>query len=369
MISDLVTDQRVNKVSLYLVRKGCDVLLVGREFNDSPALPTRGYKTARLKCYFRKGILQYAEFNLRLFFYLLFNKADIYVSNDLDTLVPNYILSVTRHKPLVYDSHEYFTGQAELSAKPFKKKIWRLVEQMILPRLKYAYTVNRSISELYKKEFGIDMKVVRNLPLKRNSADEHCDEENNDLPSSKKILVMQGAGINYDRGYEEAVLAMQWLPDDYLLVIIGDGLILPKLKEMVSKAGLESKVKFIARVPYEKLYSYTSKGYLGLSLDKPGAINNTFSLPNKLFDYIHAGIPVLTTSLPELERIVRDYKVGTCIDANDLQPGTIASAIAGIESNPGLYQEWKKNTCTAAQVLNWENESFILDEVYGALLQ
>lgn len=371
VITDLVTDQRVHKVSLFLTNKGCQVLLIGRRFKDSPSTGKRSYQVQRIKCYFRKGMLQYAEFNLRLFFKLLVTPADVFVSNDLDTLLPNYLVSSLRNKHLVYDSHEYFTGMPELKHRRFKRYIWKQLEGWILPKLKASYTVNDSIRKLYVDEYGIDMKVVRNLPLLTDHSLELAsptldNEESGRFPPGRKILVMQGAGINQGRGYEEAIAAMKYLSREYLLVIIGSGLILEQLKLKVNQDQLQEKVMFIPRVPYNQLANYTKQAFLGLSLDKPLSLNNALSLPNKLFDYIHAGVPVLATSLIEVRNIVEGYKIGICIEHPE--PQIIAATILKINDDEQRYDQWKKNTRAAARELHWDAETKKLDQVYDPIL-
>jgi glycosyltransferase involved in cell wall biosynthesis len=383
VISDLNTDQRVHKVAMFLHENNCDLLVVGREFNDSLSLSERPYRTKRLRCKFRKGILQYLEYNLRLFWFLIFKKADFYISNDLDTLLPNFIVSKFRRVPLVYDSHEYFTGVPELNDRHLKRKAWKLLERWILPKIKYAYTVNQSISNLYKKEYGIDMKVVRNLPVNAlksvpNAGDESKDGLSiknvssiknipEDVPSDRTILIMQGAGINHDRGYEEAIMAMEYLPDNFLLLIIGNGVIIDKLKALTIKKSLEQKVTFFPKVPYEELGSYTQQAFLGLSLDKPVSINNEFSLPNKIFDYMKAGVPVFSSSLPEIIKIMEQFGVGRCIDKVD--PQIIARNILEIYNDPETYRRWKLNTSTALKELNWDKEKPVLMEIYRDLIK
>ncbi len=391
VISDLNSDQRVHKVAMFLHENNCEVLLIGREFSDSLPVSERPYRTKRLRCRFRKGILQYLEFNLLLFWFLVFNKSDFYISNDLDTLLPNFIVSKFRGSPLVYDSHEYFTGVPELKDRHLKRKTWKLLERIIFPKIKYAYTVNQSISNLYKKEYGIEMKVVRNFPV---HTDKHITDLSKDqepknvlkledipktnrlpaignasalLPSGKTILIMQGAGINHDRGYEEAIMAMRFLPDDFLLLIIGNGVVIDKLKSLTISKGLEQKVIFIPKVPYEELGSYTQQAFLGLSLDKPVSINNEFSLPNKIFDYIKAGVPVLSSSLPEIRKILEQFGVGRCIDK--VNPEIIARTILEIYNDPETYKTWKLNTSTALKELNWEKEKPVLMEIYRDLIK
>ena len=161
---DLYTDQRMDKMSLFLHKKGFDVTLVGRCYGDSPVLSPRPYKTKRLRLLFRKGFIFYAEYQFRLLLYLLFHKCDLLVSNDLDTLLPNYLVSKWRKKPLVYDSHEYFCGELSVVSKPISYKVWHGIERRIFPKLKTVITVSQSIVDQYEKEYGVRPYLVRNIP-------------------------------------------------------------------------------------------------------------------------------------------------------------------------------------------------------------
>ena len=105
-----------------------------------------------LRLMFNKGPLFYAEYNIRLFFFLLFKKVDILVANDLDTLPANYLISRIRKKILVYDSHEYFTEVPELVGRDFVRRVWSGIEKRILPKIKYSYTVCESIARIYSEK-------------------------------------------------------------------------------------------------------------------------------------------------------------------------------------------------------------------------
>ena len=120
VINDLSTDQRVHKVCTSLEKEGYQVHLIGRKLNYSTPLD-RTYNTKRIRLLFNKGAFFFAEYNFRLFWYLLFQKVDVYHSNDLDTLLANYLVSKIRRKHLIYDSHEYFTGVPEIQNKKFVK--------------------------------------------------------------------------------------------------------------------------------------------------------------------------------------------------------------------------------------------------------
>jgi glycosyltransferase involved in cell wall biosynthesis len=277
-------------------------------------------------------------------------------SNDLDTLLPNFLIARLRNQALIYDTHEYFTGVPELSAKPFVRGIWKSLEAWMFPKLKKIITVNESIAELYFKDYGCRPFVVRNVPRKPASIPLKSRDELG-IPEGKKIVLYQGAGINMDRGLEEAIQAMAYL-DDAILLIVGGGDVMSALKKEVIRLGLYSKVVFAGKFLPDELPSITPLADLGLSIDKDTNINYRFSLPNKLFDYIHAGVPVLASRLTEVERIVSDYKVGAFIESHDSKH--IADALRTLLSNEELLLHYKSNCEKAAAVLNWSHEKQIL---------
>jgi glycosyltransferase involved in cell wall biosynthesis len=368
VINDLSTDQRVHKVCSTLHGMGFDVVLVGRKQRKSLPLNKREYSTRRMFLLFEKGPLFYAEFQIRLFFFLMFRNGAVLVSNDLDTLLPNFIVSRITGAKLIYDSHELFCEVPELQDSLRKKNIWKGIERWIFPKLKYIFTVNDSIAKIYSEEYKVKIHVLRNIPLlsaaEKISA---ASKEELSIPLNKKIIVMQGAGINIDRGAEEAVEAMRYVGGNAVLLIIGSGDVMEVLKEMVIKLKLEEKVRFIGKVPFEKLVQYTRHADLGLTLDKDTNINYRYSLPNKLFDYIHAGVPVLASDLIEVKNIVLGYKTGDIIYSHD--PKEIAGKINLMVNNEELLREWKKNCKIAAGKLNWEEEEKVLKEVYGKFLE
>ncbi len=360
VINDLVTDQRVNKSCLTLMKTGFDVLLVGRKQRKSPAMDERPYQCCRMKLLFEKGPLFYAEYNIRLFLFLLFHKSDCLLSNDLDTLLPNFWISKLKNVPLIYDSHEYFTEVPELVNRPKVQKVWRTIEEYVLFKMKEMITVNESIADLFRNKYGIEVYVVRNIPM-RKMLPEPATRESLQLPDDKHILVLQGSGINIERGSEELVEAMGYL-DDCLLVIIGGGDVLPLLKDKVADNHWEDRVRFFPRMSYAKMMSITQLADLAFTLDKDTNLNYRYSLPNKLFDYIQANVPVISSRLPEIERIVRDYDIGTFIENHE--PLTIAETVKCALSDKERLAKWKNNLRFAAENLCWENEEKILMSVY-----
>ncbi|RLD41375.1 MAG: glycosyltransferase [Bacteroidetes bacterium] len=360
VINDLVTDQRVNKTCVTLTQLGFEVLLVGRKKKHSPPLEERAYKMHRMNLIFEKGPLFYAEFNIRLFFFLLFHKSGLLVSNDLDTLLPNYLIHLFKRTPIVYDSHEYFTETPEVINRKFVKGVWRSIEGWIFPKLKDVFTVSDSIASAFKDKYGVDVIVVRNIPPKLKIT-EFKTRKILGLPEDKNIILLQGSGINIQRGAEELIEAMEFI-NDTLLLIIGGGDVILILKEMAKRDKLKDKIQFLPRQSFIDLFQYTRLADLGLSLDKNTNINYRFSLPNKLFDYIHAGIPVLASPLTEIKRIIEKYQIGDTIENHE--PKHIAGKITEMLSDKKQIAIWKENLKFAAEELSWEKEEEKLKEVY-----
>ncbi len=360
--NDLTTDQRVDKVCNTLSEMGFKVLLIGRKFKNSENL-NRNYNTFRFKLLFNHGFLFYAEYNLRLFVKLFFTKKNILLSNDLDTLLPNFLISKIFKSKLVYDSHELFTEVPELNNRPFIKKFWLTLEKNILPHIKNCYTVNSEIAQIYTTKYNIPVNVIRNLAPKYYKK-VHLESFAEKIKGAKKMLILQGAGINVDRGAEEAVEAMQYI-ENCILYIIGSGDVIGTLKNKIKDLNIEEKVFILPKMPYLELMKYTQIADLGLSLDKNTNLNYEFSLPNKIFDYIQAGTPLLVSNRKIIKEIVENNNIGKVIETHN--PKEIATCISAIFKNKKLYSKWCQNLIKTANIYNWENESEHLKNIYNNL--
>ncbi len=362
-------DQRVMKIAGTLEKLDCRITIIGRRLGkccDEDLVP---FRTKRFRMIFRRGFLFYKFFNLRLFFYLLFHRYDILVANDLDTLLPNYLVSRLKKISLAYDSHEYFTGVPELNGRPFVRNIWKKLESAIFPHLKYVMTVSDSVAEQYFKEYGIIPDVVRNCSPDSSSSISFTKHELG-IPENHFLLVFQGGGINIDKGGEELIDAVKLL-ENVSLLILGSGDVLPALKTKAEVSGLSDRIRFFPKMQWKEMIRYTRSADAGLSLEKDTNLNYRFSLPNKLFDYISAGIPVIAGDLPEISRIINNYKCGIIVPA--ITPEEIRKAIVRIRDDSALLNKLRQNSVNASGSLNWEKESGnasafykrILSESYG----
>jgi glycosyltransferase involved in cell wall biosynthesis len=297
---------------------------------------------------------------MRLFFYLLFKRADLLVSNDLDTLLPNYLVSKWKGIRLTYDSHEYFTEVPELISRPRVKNVWEKIERFVFPKLETVYTVNASIARLYEQKHGVRLKVVRNVsPLWTPLA--VPDKPSLGIPENTHLLIMQGAGLNIDRGVEEAIAMMHFL-EGTVLLIVGDGDIIPEMKKKVEREALQERVLFFRKRPYAELMFFTFHADLGLSFDQPTNPNYRFSLPNKVFDYMHAGTPVICSDVVEVATLVRKHDIGIVL--TDFSPENMAARLGALLCDSGELARLKENCAKAAQLENWQKETAVLAEIY-----
>jgi glycosyltransferase involved in cell wall biosynthesis len=347
--NDLSTDQRVHKTCLALQKSGYWLVLTGRLLPESLPL-NRSYFTLRQKLRFRRGPLFYAEFNIRLFFYLINKELDLIVANDLDTLPAAFFAAKLRNKKLLFDAHELFSEVPELVKRPLVKWFWQKTEDAILPHITQSMTVCQSIADYYHSKYNIDMKVVRNVPTFRTT------KRTSKLAfPDKKIILYQGA-LNVGRGLEWILNAMP-LIDNSVLVIIGNGDIRKQLEELTANLGIQDKVQFTGTISGELLHEYTSSADIGLCLLEEMGLNYYYALPNRIFDYIQAGVPVLATRFPEIANIVETYKTGVLID--HYEPVYLAETINNMLANPIdtiHFAEVAKDLC-------WENEEKVLLEL------
>lgn len=357
--NDLVSDNRVHRTCSVLTEMGYEVILIGRKLSGSLPIQ-RVYKTYRFKLLFKRKFTFYAEYNVRLFFYLLFHRTDLLIANDLDTLVANFYISKIKKCPLLYDSHEYFTEVPELIHRKRVQRCWLKIEKKIFPQLPFAITVCDSIANEYSKKYNVPVYTIRNVPtIKEN-------KQKKDLSllfqNFKNVLIYQGA-LNIGRGIENLIKSMLYLDSDVVLLIAGKGDIEDKLHEIVDDLKLNNRVVFLGKVPIEELHAYTLNADVGFSLEENRGLNYRFALPNKIFDYIHASVPILCSDLPEMSKLVSEYNVGMVLNETQRQPKQLAQLIQKVLNDKQQLFEWKANCRKALADLNWEKEKEKLKEL------
>lgn len=352
--NDLTTDQRMIRICTTLSAH-YEVTLVGRKLTDSVPIKEQKFKQIRLNCFTKKGKFFYLEYNIRLLFFLLFKNADAYCAIDLDTIFPNLIIAKVKGKKLVYDAHEYFPYVPEVIERPAVQRMWLWIEQFAVPKVDLCYTVSQSIAEVFQAEYKIPVATIRNVPFERQLSDEVKVE---------KKLVYQGA-LNAGRGLEQLLEACS--ETDWKLDIFGDGDIATKLRALVVQLKLEDQVVFRGKMAPDDLWRETQKAFIGINLAEDKSLSYRYSLSNKLFDYIQAGIPQVAIDFPEFRRIFEQKPYGILIPS--LEKDEIRASINELLNNENHYKQLSDNCIALRTELCWEKESKILVKLYHELLR
>ena len=212
---------------------------------------------------------------------------------------------------------------------------------------------------IFKNKYGIKCSVVRNVPMRLDHIAAHSKSFLG-LSDTQIMLIIQGSGLNVERGIEEAVTAMAQIPRA-ILFLVGDGDVIPSIKTLVSELQLQEQVRFIGRVPYQELMKYTAAADIGLALDKPLSLNYALALPNKVFDYMQASTPIVASSLIDIATLVIKHNCGVIL--SEVTPAQIAEQINALIDDPERLTQYKMNSQKAAEVENWDADKQVLMDV------
>lgn len=354
-------DQRMQRICSSLAAVSYDVELVGRNLPHSKPLNINyNFKQTRLTCKFNKGKLFYLEFNIRLFLYLLKQYTTAFCAIDLDTLFAVGLVSVLKQKTLVFDSHEHFTEVPEVTNRKITQWIWNTIGKIFIPNAKLCYTVGPQLANILGEVYENKFEVIMNVPSLVDRVDrvDGVDGIDKDL----SYIFYQGA-LNESRGLEQAILAMNQV-ENIQLLLAGEGDLSLQLRELVEKEKLQNKVIFLGYIQPENLKNLTMNAKIGLNLLAPNGLSYYYSLANKYFDYMQAGVPCICANFPEYIAINNKYHCSVLVDCNiDL----IAQSINELLQNKILYETLKNNSLQASINFNWSKEEQKLIGLYKHL--
>lgn len=350
--NDVAYDRRMHRIAATLDDAGYEVHRVGRLLTGPPD-PKPGITL--LKCPFRQGPLFYWWFNVQLYFFSRRFNHDIHVSVDTDTLLAGLMVCFGRKKKLVYDSHEWFERTPELLHAPFKRWLWFLLGRNGARRAVLRMTVSFTLADALEKSYGYPFEVIRNLPRYVSSV------TGGQLVS--RTIVYLGV-LNAGRGLEIAIDALREL-QGYRLKLVGEGDLSSKLRQQVRKLGLEDRVQFCGQVEPEQIEAELAGASFGFLMLDPASDSYQFSLANKFFDYVQAGLPVLCSSLPEYRALMESHSVGMLI--NEYSSESLITTLKKIDQNPSGYVDMLDACRAAAKDWCWETEAPKLLKLFDRL--
>jgi len=303
-----------------------------------------------------KGFLSlsfYLKFLWHLKIKLLTSHATIIFAEDIYTLPLAVIFGKLKRAKIFYDSRELFGHLAGLKDKKFRQSFWRWIEKLFIKKADLVIVTGKMDEDFLKKKYHLrNTLVLRNLPRYYKSP-VHLDIHTNlKLDKSKSIILYQGVLLK-GRGIEKVFEVLKDLPD-HVFVIAGGGEYEDHYKRLADEMILNEQVFFLGKLTQEDLPKVTASADVGVSLIENLSKSYYYALPNKLFEYIMAEVPVIVSNLPQMKEIIEKYDVGISVDAEN--KAELIDAIKKLAEDENFYESKKLNCRIASQELNWENE-------------
>lgn len=302
----------------------------------------------------KSSLLFYFKFLFSVTYKLVFNKYDLYIASDIYNLPILALFAEFRGKPLYYDSRELFRYLAGLKNKVNVQWLLAKIEKLFIGKCDKIIVTGMMDAEVLIEDYGIAPEkfiLLRNLPKPVKTIEKRDLRKLYGFPENSLILLYQGV-ILQGRGLHKLISLLPDMNDVYLL-ILGDGDLRTELENYVSDLQMTHRVKFTGTIAQNELLSYTASADIGCVLVENISRSYFYALPNKLFEYIAVGVPVLASNLPQMVQIIDEYKVGKYVDPEDHEE---IIAVIELLRNPELIKEIKENARIAHERLNWDSE-------------
>ena len=367
LFGDLRFDFRVFREADALRGAGHEVVLVTSDFGGQLPSVWEDFELRRIPLDRSRSLRRtYPVFWHRATSLAAGTRADVYHAHDLDTLWPSARAAARRGSRLVYDSHELFAEQSSLVHRPGIRGFWRWLERRLIRRVDRVLTVSSAIAENLEQTYGLERPpvLVRNLPPFREPVAGDSLRRALGLVGDTDPLVLYQGGFLTENGLADQITAMSRI-EVGRLVLLGSGPMEEALRRQVAALGLHDRVRFLPRLPFPQLHALTCGADLGLCVIKPTGNSFLWSMPNKLFEYLMAGLPVLAGDTPEIRRVIEDTGAGALVDPED--PDAIADGIRELLTDEGRRRRMGEAALRSAERYCWEREAPHLLEAYEQL--
>ena len=382
VLGDARTDVRVLREATALAEAGFAVSIVDVQGEEIVAaeekvgdaclkhilMPTKFISTRRW------SFLIAAQLFIRSTLRLIVTRADIYHAHDASALPACFIAALFCHKQLVFDAHELPLAEERPLSEMSRSHRWlhkalAVLLRCIVPRCDGVISVSPPIVEAIRTRYRIpQVSLVRNILKYRVVARSDRLHQYLGLDPKTRIALYQGL-LESDRGLDLLVRAAAFLGRNILIVLMGRGphQTVSQLEALIVREGVSDRIKILPAVPYEELLDWTASADIGMYVASPDySSNERWCLPNKLFEYLMAGIPVLTSELDAIVEVIRTYDVGQVVSS--LAPADMGAAITAMLDDHDALARMRRNALEAAkQEFNWEKEKEKLLHLYHRL--
>ena len=364
--NDFVNDNRVFKESYSLKSNGFDVTIIATHFNKR--LPKEeNVLGIRVKRFYVGGI-KFLPLNLLFFWCTIlryYAKEDIYHCNDLYALPPAFFIKkfINKNARIVYDCHEHETEAQIYNGKPLLKNIAKRIERLMIYSADSVIVVSESIGKDYMKIYNIqEPSLVMNCPIYKSYEKNNYFREKFNIPVNNIILLYVGI-FKQGRGLEHLVKIFRKAAkknNKLSLILLTWGDRIEELRELIHE---DTNIYWHDSAPLEKFMDYIASADWGVLLLENISKNNDFALPNKLFDYIMVGLPVITSNLKEISKFVTENKVGYLVNSSN--DNEVVSVIKNLDQN--VKKKFIPYLEAASKKFTWEQQEKVLLKIYNSL--
>jgi glycosyltransferase involved in cell wall biosynthesis len=303
-----------------------------------------------------KGFLSisfYLKFIWHIKLKLLNSKVSIIFAEDIYTLPFAVIFGKLKRAKIYYDSRELFGYLAGLKEKKFKQLFWKFTEKLFIKKADYVIVTGQMDGEFLKKEYGLkNIILLRNLPRYYKPSLKLDLHSHLQIDKSKKIILYQGILLK-GRGIEKVFSVLSEFPN-CVFVIVGDGEFREYYHDLAVEMSLTEQVIFLGKFTQDELPKITASADVGVALIENLSTSYYYALPNKLFEYIMAEVPVIVSNLSQMKEVVEKYDVGFAVDIDS--KAELITTLKKLSEDTRLYDSKKQNCHIASQELNWEKE-------------
>ncbi len=359
--SDYVHDNRVRREAEYLASEGYKIVVLAASHQPEHTKPFTLNQVDVTPVPLRSKGGKFKFFQMMSVCGHKLSKIDARVihAHDLDGLVASVLFNQPfEDQKIVYDSHELYIETHSVYNRKFTKWLWTILEANTIKRAHSVITVSTGIASYLQQRYKLSNlpHVLRNFTDLPNKEAEAVDVSRFKLPKTKRIGVYQGV-LQQGRGLD---LLLKTLPEtEWGLLICGDGPMRASIEEIVERKNLKDRVTLTGRIKPAEVFELMKSCDAGFILTQAEGLSHEFSLPNKLTEYIHAGIPLITTPLPEIKRLVETHKIGKTAKTKE-------ELVELLKTFP-KKQTFADNLAKASKELNWQNEKEVLLKVYRDL--
>jgi glycosyltransferase involved in cell wall biosynthesis len=364
-IGDVITDGRCRNICESFHRWGGRVTFVGpSDVDEQVVLNGIAIERVRVESGFGSKVL-YAHFGLRSVWKGINLKPTVVIAEDLFSLPAALVIKWFTRARVLYDAKEFYFALASLRDRPMTQRFWALVERLCIRFADRVITSGEQDSDVMTERYCIDRPAaIHNYPPRRSTpGDVAFLRRKYSIPERYRIFLYQG-WLLHGRGLFH-LIDLTAAIDTVLLVIVGGGALRDDLERYAARVGVADRVLFTGPVPYEKLPDYTAGADVGCALIEDYGMSYRYARPNKLFEYIQAGVPVLVSDLPAMREVLERRPVGSVVDLSD--PDALVAEGRRLIEDTEFYNECVGQCSVAASEYHWGIEETKLRRVFEQL--